>query len=76
VPQQDVRIAVLLPERGSAQVADVEGGWWTVVREQVVFAIVGLGVLCREIQCNGNRSCIATRFGFLELGRNVSIYEL
>lgn len=46
VPQQDVRIAVLLPERGSAQVADVEGGWGTVVKEQVVFAIMGL---CREL---------------------------
>jgi hypothetical protein len=38
---------VLLPERGSAQVADIEGGWWTVVREQVVFAIV-------EVSCSDN----------------------
>jgi len=43
VPQQDVRIAVLLPASGSAQVAEVDGGWWTVVNEQVVFAIVVLG---------------------------------
>jgi len=47
VPQQVVRIAVLLFEMGRAQVAEIDGGLGTVVREQLeldIFAVDGFAV--------------------------------